>query len=166
MCTMANGYDVAQICREGHVANAAMKANPSRDKAHCATCGAETISACRSCNKPIRGAYCSVRYGAMQVNPIVKTPAFCEHCGKPFPWTESRLEAARDLAGQLGLDIPERTLLEKSIEELVRDTPRAPAEAVRFKGIIEKAQPWALGAFKEVLYGIVGEAVKRIVWPG
>jgi hypothetical protein len=165
MHTMVNGYGVAQICREGHIANPAMHANPSRNKAHCTTCGAETISTCQSCTKPIRGAYCSVRYGAVQVNPLVKAPAFCEHCGAPFPWTESRLDAANDLADQLGLDIPERTLLEKSIEELVRDTPRAPAEAVRFKGIVTKAQPWALGAFKEILYGVVGETAKRMIWP-
>jgi hypothetical protein len=93
-------------------------------------------------------------------------PSFCEKCGKPFPWTESRLEAAKDLANQLELDIPERTLLEKSIEEIVRDTPRAPAEAVRFKRIVEGARPWALGAFKEILFGVVGEGVKKMIWPG
>jgi hypothetical protein len=87
-------------------------------------------------------------------------PVFCEKCGKPFPWTESRLEAARDLAGQLDLDIPERTLLEK----IVRDTPRAPVEAVRFKSIVEKAKPWALGAFKEILFGVVGEGMKQMIW--
>jgi len=100
----------------------------------------------------------------MAVRPY-EPPAFCHTCGKAYPWTESRLEAARDLANQLGFDIPERTLLEKSIEELVRDTPRAPAEAVRFKTMVEKAQPWALGAFKEILYGVVGESVKRMIWP-
>jgi len=165
MQAMTDGYDVAQICREGHITNGAMSTYPSRTKAHCPTCGAETISACQSCNKPIRGAYCFFHLGVKQVNALAKTPAFCEHCGKPFPWTESRLEAARDLADQLELDIPERTLLGKSIEELVRDTPRAAAEAVRFKTMVEKTQPWALGAFKEILYGVVGEAAKRMIWP-
>jgi hypothetical protein len=92
-------------------------------------------------------------------------PAFCHECGEPYPWTGSKLEAARDLVDQLGLDIPERALLETSIEELIRNTPRAPAEAVRFKAIVETAQPWALGAFKEVLFGVVGEAAKKLIWP-
>jgi hypothetical protein len=66
----------------------------------------------------------------------------------------------------LELDIPERTLLEKSIEELVRDTPRATAEAVRFKTIVENAKPWGIAAFKEILYAAVSEAAKRTIWPG
>jgi hypothetical protein len=96
---------------------------------------------------------------------MARIPAFCEKCGKPYPWTETRLDAAGDLADQLGLDIPNRELLEKSIEELVRDTPRAPAEAIRFKGIVQKAQEWGLPAFKEILFGVVSEAAKRIIWP-
>lgn len=83
----------------------------------------------------------------------------------PFPWTGTRLDAARDLADQLGLDVPGRALVEKSIEELLRDTPRAPAEAIRFKNIVGKAQPWALSAFKEILYSVVGDAAKRMIWP-
>jgi hypothetical protein len=92
-------------------------------------------------------------------------PAFCEACGYPYPWTESRLEAAKDLAGQLDLDIPERTLLDKTIEEIVRDTPRAPAEAMRFKTIVEQAKPWALDAFREILFHVASEPVKRLIWP-
>lgn len=158
-------YDVAQICREGHITNGAVNANPSRSKAHCDKCGAETISNCPRCGTPIRGSYCYQRLGVPQVNGLVKSPAFCEHCGNAFPWTESRIEAGRDLADQLGLDIPERALLYKSIEELVRDTPRAPAEAVRFKGIVENAQPWGLDAFREILGAVVSDAVKRLIWP-
>jgi hypothetical protein len=48
------------------------------------------------------------------------------------------------------------------VEELLRDTPRAPAEAIRFKEIVEKAQPWGLVALREILGTVVGEAVKRL----
>jgi|SRR5450756_2380819 len=95
-----------------------------------------------------------------------EVPAFCEDCGYPHTWIEARLDTARDLADQLGLDIPARAWPGRSIEELVRDTPRVPAEAVRFKAIVGNAQPWALGAFKEVLCGVVGEVAKRMIWPG
>ena len=44
-------------------------------------------------------------------------------------------------------------------------TPRAPAEAVRFKAIVEKAKPWALGAFKEIPIGVVSESLKKVIWP-
>src|SRR5262249_39573648 len=92
-------------------------------------------------------------------------PSFCHECGKAYAWTESRLEAARDLADQLNLDVPERTLLDKRIEEIVRDTPRAPAEAVRFRKIVDKAAPWAMDAFNKILIGIISEPVKKLIWP-
>lgn len=159
-------YDTAQICRNGHLTNGAMSLFPSRSKQFCDQCGIDTISNCGQCRATIRGAYIYFRLGRPVTNGLNQIPSFCEKCGKPFPWTESRLEAAKDLANQLELDIPERTLLEKSIEEIVRDTPRAPAEAVRFKRIVEGARPWALGAFKEILFGVVGEGVKKMIWPG
>jgi hypothetical protein len=154
-------YDVAQICVEGHITNDHAQSVPDRNRRHCTKCGAETITACASCSAPIRGAY-QTRGTPAQMSGV---PAFCHECGEPYPWTGSKLEAARDLVDQLGLDIPERALLETSIEELIRNTPRAPAEAVRFKAIVETAQPWALGAFKEVLFGVVGEAAKKLIWP-
>ena len=156
----SEGYDSAEVCLNGHCTNSSAVDFPLHSKKHCDRCGAETIKQCQHCRNRIRGYL----RGSMAVRPY-EPPAFCHTCGKAYPWTESRLEAARDLANQLGFDIPERTLLEKSIEELVRDTPRAPAEAVRFKTMVEKAQPWALGAFKEILYGVVGESVKRMIWP-
>jgi hypothetical protein len=157
-------YDVAQICLNGHIINQSSRTLPDSNKKRCSDCGAPTIVQCQHCNQPIRGYHWMP--GVVGFGSLERPPAFCQYCDDPFPWTETRLEAARDLANQLGLDIPERTLLEKSIGELVRDTPGAPAEAVRFKGIIDRAQPWALGAFKEILIGIVSESVKKIVWPG
>jgi len=157
-------FDVAQICLNGHIINNSSMTFPSSNKKRCPDCGSETITKCLACNQDIRGYHFVP--GVIGFGGLEKAPGFCEHCGKPYPWTESRLEAARDLAGQLDLDIPERTLLEKSIEEIVRDTPRAPAEAVRFKGVVEKAKPWALAAFREVLISVVSEPVKKMIWPG
>ena len=157
-------YDVAQICLNGHMINDHAQTRPQHNQEFCSKCAATTIIGCPQCDTPIRGYY-EVEGVIDFSEEQVPVPAFCQHCSKAFPWTESRLEAAHDLAGQLELDVPDRTLLEKSIEEIVRDTPRAPAEAMRFKTIVEKAKPWGLKAFKEILYGIAGEAVKRMIWP-
>jgi hypothetical protein len=163
---MTDGYDIAQICENGHHTNWQTQEDPLKSKKHCPSCGAATITSCQKCGREIRGChYIALAYGQRSEIFPNKAPAFCEACGYPYPWTESRLEAAKDLAGQLELDIPERTLLEKSMEEIIRDTPRAPAEAIRFKTIVEKAKPWALGAFKEILGAVVGETVKKLIWP-
>ncbi len=162
MRAMTDGYDIAQICENGHHTNWQTEDEPLKNVAYCPKCGSATTTSCKNCKLPIRGChYVTGAYGIRQAYFPNSVPAFCEGCGKAYPWTESRLEAARDLADQLGLDIPDRALVENCIEHLVRDTPRAPAEAIRFKSIVERAQPWALGAFKEVLYGILAEAVKK-----
>ena len=159
-------YDTAQICRNGHLINSTIRLSPQRSKQFCDQCGIDTISNCDHCKAAIRGAFYYFRLNQPMASTTTPIPAFCEKCGKPFPWTESRWEAALDLADQLALDIPERTLLEKSIEELIRDTPKAPAEAMRFKNIVERAAPWAMDAFNRILISVLSEPVKRLIWPG
>ena len=156
-------YGVAQICINGHLIKSGVAPSPEKD--FCKKCGAETITSCGACGAFIRGGLRHVRNGEEYVDALSRIPAFCEKCGQPYPWTESRIDAARDLADQLELDIPDRTLLEKSIEELIRDTPKAPAEAIRFKTIVGKAQPWVLGAFREILFSSISDAVRKLIWP-
>jgi hypothetical protein len=52
--------------------------------------------------------------------------------------------------------------LEKSIEEIIRDTPRYRPKQSALGASVEKAKPWALGAFKEILVRVVSESVKKI----
>lgn len=159
---MTDGYDIAQVCLNGHVANRSTLRSPAFSKRYCKDCGAETISTCGSCNTPIQGEYhVSGVFAVSDYRP----PAYCHACGSPFPWTQAKLEAAKDVADQLGLDVPERALIDRSIEELVRNTPRAPAEAVRFKRIIETGAPWALEAFRQIMYDVLGDKVKTLIWP-
>jgi hypothetical protein len=159
---VTDGYDIAQVCLNGHVANSSTQRFPEFSKKYCKHCGAATISTCDSCNTPIQGEYhVSGVVGVSDYAP----PAHCHACGTPFPWTQARIQAAKDLADELGLDVPERVLIDKSIEELLGNTPRAPAEAVRFKRIVEAAAPWSLEAFKQIMYSVLGERVKTLIWP-
>lgn len=157
-------YDTTQICLTGHMINDHSQSRPQHNQDFCDKCGQKTILACLECENSIRGDY--ETEGVIDLTGYkAPAPAFCEKRGKPYPWTESRLEATKNPAGLLDLDIPEETLLERSIEEMLRDTPRSPAEAVRFKRIAERAKPWALAAFKKILFGAVGEGVKKMIWP-
>lgn len=157
-------YDVAQVCLNGHMINDHARSRPLHNQEYCTRCGAKTLTACPSCQKPIRGDL-NVEGVVDLTGRQIPVPPFCQYCAKALPWTESRLEAASALADQLQLDIPERALVEKSIEEMVKDTPRAPAEAIRFKTIVQRAQPWGFAAFKEILNAVVSESVKRMLWP-
>jgi hypothetical protein len=93
-------------------------------------------------------------------------PGFCINCGDPFPWTQARLQAARELALELEeLEDQDRKVLEESIGELVEDTPQTMVAAVRFKKIVAKVGRSAALAFRELLVDVVSETAKKLVWP-
>jgi hypothetical protein len=95
-----------------------------------------------------------------------ETPKFCINCGEPFPWTRSKIKAANDLAKELqSIDDQDRDILEKSINELTKDTASTQVAAVRFKKIMVKAGNNAASMFRDILTDVLSETVKKILWP-
>jgi hypothetical protein len=119
--------------------------------------------ACPKCDSPIRGRYRTPGGPSLS---LYAPPSFCHDCGHPYPWTDRRLKAARDLANQLEkLDASEREALSKSLDDLVRDTPQTSVAASRFKRLAAKAGSGAAAAFKDILVGVLSETAKKIIWP-
>lgn len=96
------GYDVAQICLNGHVINEYATSYPEFNKNHCLQCGSKTIEKCPSCAENIQGFYHTP--GAISVGGEKTAPRFCHSCGKPYPWTETAIAVAKELAHNIGLD--------------------------------------------------------------
>jgi len=93
-------YDIAQICRNGHVVNSMAQSKTQSNKRFCATCGAPTITNCENCQAPIRGYYHVP--GLVTFSPF-SPPTYCDECGAAFPWTDSKQEAdAADQKDQTG----------------------------------------------------------------
>ena len=156
-------YDTAQICLNGHTVNASSKGYPQHNQLHCKRCGAGTTTECSACKAEIRGDY---NVPSVFVSSHFKAPAFCHNCGKPYPWTQKGLEAARELAAEIeGLTDSERAFLTSSLDDLVRDTPQANVAAVRFKKIVSKTGTAVAQGFKDILINIVSETVKKLIWP-
>jgi hypothetical protein len=155
-------YDTAQICINGHVINSMAESSPQSNQRFCAECGAQTINACQSCNTPIRGYY--------DVPGVIgffefEKPGYCHNCGKPFPWTESSLEAAAELADELdGLSAKEKKQLKDSFPDLVRETPKTAVAETRFKKLMKKAGSEAYDGMKAILIDVVSEAVKKAIF--
>lgn len=153
-------YDDALICTNGHVINSAAKSLPVHSTAFCSRCGTPAVEKCARCKTRIRGYYSHaglVSYHA---------PAFCHDCGTAYPWTEARLQAARDLALETeGLTEDERRTLERSLDDLVRDTPRSALAVTRFKKLVTKAGGAVASGFRDLLVDIVSEAAKKAIWP-
>lgn len=157
---MREGYDVAQICLNGHVANSYTVNRPQFSKKFCDKCGAETIASCLQCNSPIRGGYWGGGLSGYTV------PAFCINCGQPFPWTQAKLQAAHELAEELDtISEQDRAMLQKSIDELIKDTPSTSVAATRFKKIMVKAGQGTASMFREILVDVLSETARKVLFP-
>ncbi|MGH7889208.1 MAG: DUF2321 domain-containing protein [Thermodesulfobacteriota bacterium] len=124
-----NWYDVAQVCLNGHVMNLFVGLNPYDNKDFCDKCGIDTITNCLHCIADIRGGFCD-RDIALWSSFIL--PAFCPNCGKPYRWTETKIQTARELAQELeNISDEEKRILTQSIDEIVKDTPKTTIAATR-----------------------------------
>ena len=174
-------YDTAQICTNGHVGNWMSISKPEYNKKFCYKCGAPTINNCPNCNAPIRGYYHQGlltqeeldRMVLEALNPPPKTildyttlPSFCPDCGKPYPWIEAKLKAARELTDLLeDLSSEEREALKKSFDDIVRDTPQTKVAATQFKRLAAKVGKIAAEQLRELVVDIASETAKKIIWP-
>ncbi len=155
-------FDIAQICPNGHVANYCYLRYPEHNQAHCAQCGEPTIIQCPKCEKRIRG-HCYIP-GVVGITPYDR-PAHCQECGAAFPWTESAIQAAIELSVEAAnLSEEEEEVLRKSIDDLVKTTPRAPLGAERFKRFLGKAGNEATKAVRSILTDVLSEAAKKTMW--
>ncbi|KKB09392.1 DUF2321 domain-containing protein [Devosia chinhatensis] len=146
-----------QACLNGHIVTGNI--NDRDSTPFCAECGEATINACLSCTKPLRGAY-ETEYGYYPM----KLPAFCYACGRPFPWTERRVQTAKDLADEVeGLDGAELTKAKDSFIVLVSDTPQTPVAAARVTKLLQKAGPVIGGGIRDIVVSIATDAAKRMM---
>lgn len=159
-------FDVAQVCLNGHVVTPASQRSPERQQRRCVKCGEATITACPECKAEIRGYYYVP--GVIDLTGGYSLPSFCHDCGKAYPWTSRRLEAAKAYAQELNALTPEeRVQLAVSLDELVKDTPMAQVAAGRFKRLAAKAGKEASGFFRDILVDVFSETVKKAIWgPG
>jgi hypothetical protein len=152
-------YDVQQVCLNGHIITNYFRTEPQDAKKFCTECGAETITACQSCQQPLRGEELnpSVIVGGFNCQP----PAFCYHCGSRHPWTQRKIDTALQLAAEVEDDEQELDKLRASIPDLTSDTPATSLAVVRMKKFLFKAKDTVGPALKELITQICTEAVKQ-----
>lgn len=156
-------YDIAQVCREGHVINTMARDYPESNEAFCSKCGSATTIVCDSCQAPVRGHY---HVPGVLGGFDYARPSYCHACGGAYPWTSSALAAAADLANETrGLSVEEREQLKATLPDLLRDTPRTQGAALKFSRLVDKAGKGARDAFRSVLIEVIAEGAKKLVWP-
>jgi hypothetical protein len=156
-------YRTAQICLNGHVVNDSADEKPHRNEKFCRKCGQPTIMNCPECNERIRGYFYTSNFSG----PSIKhPPTFCHNCGKAYPWTNAKLEAAKELIAedeQLGTD--EKELLRLTFPDLIIETPRTRLAISRYKKLTSKSLKVTSEGLKSILIEIASEAIKKMLWP-
>ncbi|MGB3364909.1 MAG: DUF2321 domain-containing protein [Thermodesulfobacteriota bacterium] len=149
-------YDTAQVCMNGHSINPSSVKYPAHNQDYCSKCGEKTIQKCQDCHSPIKGRLkesLSLRY---------VPPSYCHNCGNTYPWTQSKLEAAKEFADELdNINEEEKEKLKESLNDLVREGPRTKLAETRFKKIMMKTGKESLDAMKSILIDIVSETIKK-----
>ena len=154
------GYDTALVCAAGHVINSTRGLRPESDAKFCSKCGEQAVGACPSCSTTVRGEYLEAMVTAEWI-----PPAYCHECGKPYPWTESALSAASELADSLeGLSADEVATLKEKLPALLGDTPSTPVASHKVKTILEKVPESGKNVFEKVLSGVLTTAVKTAIF--
>src|ERR1044072_8277413 len=155
------GYDIAQICLNGHVITSGIDTYPNEKKSFCDRCGERTIINCenKSCNSGwIRGLKES------EPNAPYLAPNHCRHCGSSFPWFERKREAANKLIEEHSkLSSEDKQLLMKSIDEIIKDTPETMVATERFKRLIVKMGKETAKALRDIVVDIASESAKRML---
>lgn len=155
-------YDVAQICLNGHVTNDSVLRRPENNEKYCERCGKSTITKCPKCEAPIRGhPYFEYIIWADSID----APRFCIACGNPFPWFETKIEAAKQLVGMHEeLDDKDRELLKMSFDDLIQDNAKSQVAALKIKQLLNKKLKQGV---KDQLYKlaveIASETAKKIL---
>ena len=153
-------YHLAQICKNGHVINTCADIHPERNQKYCEKCGALTITHCENCGAPIRGYY--EVPGVMIALPTYARPSFCHNCGRPYPWTRSALQAAKELVATFDrLNEEERQELERSLDDIIRETPRSKIAELNFRRIMKKVDSEGCKLMREVIVNVISEAARR-----
>ncbi len=156
-------FDIAQVCLNGHTINASMQGSPEFNQDCCSECGAKTTSKCESCNEPIRG---ECHFEELIIGGGTFTlPKFCHKCGKPYPWTVSKLKSAKELVEESGNLTPEeKKILKESMDKLVKNSPDVEASAVRFKTLMSKAGKATAEGIKNIITSIISESVRKLIF--
>jgi len=140
------GYDIAEICANGHLITQFAQTEPQNRKKFCDKCGAATITQCPKCTHTIQGFY----YHPTDSRSLREPPAFCHNCGTAYPWTEQRLAVAKELVEESGtLTREENVQFQQSLDDLVRETPKTPRRSVGLKSSWRR-----LGRRSQLAHGI------------
>lgn len=160
---MDEGYFLgARICLNGHDVCSTVGWDDHRaEERYCKECGAEVVHACPSCGKDIQGSFFDPMFvGAFSYD----VPKYCISCGAPYPWTQSAIEAVKELA-ELDdmLTEEDAEALGSAVADSMSDNPKTKVAVVRIKKILGKAGKATADAIRDIVVDVASEAAKKML---
>lgn len=156
------GYDIAQICLNGHTINATARIAPERNEEYCSKCGQKTLTACPACGASVRGLHRSDNDSF-----DFSFPNYCFKCGSAFPWTQRKMFAICEIVDMSdGLTGEEKELIKSGLPEIVSDTPRTEAASLAVKKALSKMSRDSRLVVGEKILDLAGENAKKIILEG
>lgn len=149
------GYDVMQVCRNGHRITAAAETLPHQRKPFCPDCGAQTIDACPECNFPIQGYLKGIL--------IVRPPGVannCSHCGTAYPWRQEAIANAIEVV-QMEMDAADAAFVPELVNMVIIEAPRTEVAALKLKKLLGKLGRPAYDVSINVLSDLISETAKK-----
>lgn len=152
-------YDVALICKNGHIINSRAKTQPQRNTKYCSKCGAETIDRCVKCSTEIRGYHYIPR--GISLSPT-KPPQYCHNCGHPYPWTQARLRALDEMIELMEeLSKTEKEDFKQSLRDIMTDNPRTKLGTMKIEKYAAKIGEEIWGKIREIIIDIASETALK-----
>lgn len=155
-------YNNAQICTNGHLATSNAEEYADKKTIYCSLCGSQLIRKCPTCDAKIPGSvknYIGSYYK-------YRTPSYCTSCGHPFPWTKSKIDAAKEILTLSNtLSKSELESMDASYPDLIVDTPKTQVSAMKLQILLKKAGKITSDAVYSVFVDIASETAKKIIWP-
>jgi hypothetical protein len=90
-------------------------------------------------------------------------PKYCGECGKPFPWTQAALSAAKEYTDTLDLNTEDKETLKGAFDDLSSDTARTPLAANSFRRIVHKIGPAAGDILLKIMANVLTEVAKKSI---
>jgi hypothetical protein len=152
-------YETAQICLNGHIISSGIESSRQGMQELCDICGKRTIIECPECKSNIRGKYKKPNTDDFS---DFDAPKFCSACGKPFPWTESKLDAIRELIDiEDKLDNKDKGILKNSLDDIITENPKTQLAATKFKLIMAKVGKERGKILYDIIVDVASETAKK-----
>ncbi len=161
---MTGRHHQAIICENGHIITDSTTIEKEKADNYCQKCGAKGLRYCSYCKYIIRGRrFTPTPYGPPTVIHLHRAPRFCYNCGNQYPWTEQKIEAAKEKIDLLDISKPDKEFLTDSIDAIIIETPKTEVAAIKVNKKLTEIGKAAAMSIRELFVDIAARTAAEVL---